>query len=136
MDLNKFENANDNEKIIIIDNLINNYNELKYDEYINIIKYININYNIINLDNFLKRISLLSIAPKLLNLINPNIIDKNNHSYFKENKNYEILKNILNDDFEFLISVFARYLSFEGDEQYLFFFSGSGSNGKSFFNEI
>ena len=77
MDLNKFENANDNEKIIIIDNLINNYNELKYDEYINIIKYININYNIINLDNFLKRISLLSIAPKLLNLINPNIIDRN-----------------------------------------------------------
>ena len=77
MDLNKFENANNDEKIIIINNLINNYNELSYNEYINIIKYININYNILNLEIFFKKISLLSIGHKLLNIINPIIINKN-----------------------------------------------------------
>lgn len=52
-------------------------------------------------------------------------------TYFKNSIYYNDLKNILKDSLDFFILAITNHLIFEIDDHFIFFFIGTGSNGKS-----
>lgn len=93
----------------------------------------------VNFDELLKKEYISTITNNniyydpIQNMYVKNNIEKDSQT--KDYDLYTVLYDILGDKLDFVIQLFARYISFDIDDQYLIFLSGSGLNGKSFLIE-